>query len=77
MIHDQTVVLTARIAVDNFFLRFGAPLQIHTDQVKNFDGHVMKALCSLYRIIKTHTTPYRPSSNGQAERYDRLLLQLI
>ena len=37
----------------------------------------MKALCSLYCITKTHTTPYRPSSNGQAERYNRLLLQLI
>ena len=76
-IPDQTAVRTARIAVDNFFSRFGAPLQIHTDQGKNFDGHVMKALCSLYRITKTRTTPYHPSSNGQAERYNRLLLQLI
>ena len=52
-IPDQTAVHTAKIAVDNFFSRFGAPLQIHTDQGKNFDGHVMKALCSLYRITKT------------------------
>ena len=59
-IPDQTAVQTARIAVDNFFSRFGAPLQIHTDQGKNFDGHVMKALCSLYHITKTRTTPYRP-----------------
>ena len=76
-IPDQTAERMARIAVDQFFSRFGAPLQIHTDQGKNFDGHVMKALCSLYRITKTCTTPYRPSSNGQAERYNRLLLQLI
>ena len=33
-IPDQTAVQTARIAVDNFFSRFGAPLQIHTDQGK-------------------------------------------
>ena len=74
-IPDQTAVCTARIAVYNFS-QFGTPLQIHTDQGKNFDGHVMNALCSLYRITKTRTTPYRPSSNGQAERYNRLLLQL-
>ena len=33
----------------------------------------MKALCSLYRIAKTRTTPYHPSGNGQAERYNQLL----
>ena len=76
-IPDQTAERMARIAVDQFFSRFGAPLQIHTDQGKNFDGHVMKALCSLYCITKTRTTPYHPSSNGQAEHYNRLLLQLI
>ena len=66
-IPDQTAEQTARMAVDQFFSRFGAPLQNHTDQGRNFYGHVMKAHCSLYRIIKTRTTPYHPSSNGQAE----------
>ena len=74
---DVTAISTAKCAVDQFFSRFGAPLQIHTDQGGNFDGNVMKALCHLYRVAKTRTTPYRPSSNGQVERYNRLLLQLI
>ena len=37
----------------------------------------MKALCDLYRITKTHTTPYRPCSNGQVECYNCLLLQIV
>ena len=37
----------------------------------------MKALCDLYRITKTHTIPYCPCSNGQVERYNRLLLQIV
>ena len=74
---DITAVQTAKCAVDQFFSRFGTPLQIHTDQGGNFDGNVMKALCHLYRIANTRTTPYRRSSNGQVERYNRLLLQLI
>ena len=68
---------TARAAIDNFFSRFGYPLQIHTDQGKNFDGNLFQQMCSLLRITKTRTTPYRPCSNGQVERYNHLLLQLI
>ena len=50
---DITAVQTAKCAVDQFFSRFGTPLQIHTDQGGNFDGNVMKALCHLYHIAKT------------------------
>ena len=68
---------TARAAIDNFFSRFGYPLLIHTDQDKNFDGNLFQQMCSLLQITKTRTTPYRPCSNGQVERYNHLLLQLI
>ena len=68
---------TTRVAIDNFFSTFGYPLQFHTDQGKNFNGNLFQQMCSLLRITKTRTTPYRPCSNGQVERYNCLLLQLI
>ena len=68
---------TARMGIDNFISRFGYTLQIHTDQGKNFNGNLFKAMCDLLQITKTRTTPYRPCSNGQVERHNRLLLQLI
>ena len=74
---DITAVQTAKCAVDQFFFMFGTPLQIYTDQGGNFHGNVMKALCHLYHIAKTQTTPYLSSSNGQVEQYNRFLLQLI
>ena len=61
---------TAWTAIDHFFSRFGYPLQIHTDQGKNFDGNLFKAMCDLLQITKTRTTPYQPCSNGQVERYN-------
>ena len=67
---------TAWAAVDGFFSWFGYPEQIHTDQGKNFDGNLFRELCKMLRITKTRTTPYCPSSNGQVEHYNRLLLQL-
>ena len=48
-IPDISAEQTACCAIDQFFSHFGAPLQIHTDQGK--------ALCDLYRITKTCTTP--------------------
>ena len=63
--------------VDGFISRFGCPIEIHTDQGKNFDGKLFASVCELLQIAKTRTTPYRPCSNGQVERYNRTLLQLI
>ena len=59
--------------VDGFISRF----EIHTDQGKNFDGKLFASICELLQIAKTRTTPYRPCSKGQAERYNITLLQLI
>ena len=63
--------------MDGFISRFGCPLEIHTDQGRNFDGKLFSSVCELLEITKTRTTLYRPCSNGQVERYNRTLLQLI
>ena len=67
----------AKCMVDGFISRFGCPIEIHTDQGKNFDGKLFASVCELLQIAKTKTTPYRPCSNGQVERYNRTVLQLI
>ena len=74
---QQSAEETAKCVVDGFVSRFGCPLEIHTDQGKNFDGKLFASVCELMQIPKTQTTPYRPCSNGQVERYNRTLLQII
>ena len=73
----QNAEETARCMVDGFISRLGCPVEIHTGQGKNFDGKLFETVCDLLQITKTRTTPYRPCSNGQVERYNRTLLQLI
>jgi hypothetical protein len=73
----QTAEEVAKVFVDGFISRFGCPLQVHTDQGRQFEGHLFQAVCKLLEITKTRTTPYHPCSNGQVERYNRTLLQMI
>ncbi len=74
---DQSAEKMAKVFFDNYVARFGVPLQIHTDQGRNFCGNFFQVFCELLEITKTRTTPYRPSSNGQVERYNRTILQFI
>ena len=34
-------------------------------------------MCDLLKIVKTRTTPYRTSANGQVERINRTILQIL
>jgi transposase InsO family protein len=74
---SQTAEATAQAAVQEFFTRFGCPLQIHTDQGRNFESQLFKAVCELFQIHKSRTTPYRPSANGQVERFNRTLMNAV
>jgi hypothetical protein len=61
----------------SLFSRFGMPLHVHSDQGRNFESTLFQEVCRVLDITKTHTTPYRPASNGQVERYNRTVLQMV
>jgi len=60
-----------------FFARFGMPRQQHSDQEKNFESKLFQELCALAGIQKSRTTPFHPRADGQAERMNRTLLQML
>ena len=74
---NQEAETIARAFFESYVVRFGVPFMVHTDQGRNFESHMFKAFCSLMEITKTRTTPYRPSSNGQVERYNTLVLNFL
>jgi len=60
-----------------FFSRFGLPRQLHSDQGGNFESKLVAELCSIAGINKTRTTPFYPRSDGQTERANRTILQML
>ncbi len=74
---NQTDEVPGKTMVEQFIYCFGCPLQIHTDQGRQFEGGLFHAVCKLFEITKTIATPYRPCSNGQVERMNCTLLQMI
>ena len=56
---SQTNDITTQAAINECFARFGYPFQIFTDQGRNFESALLKALCDLLKIHKARTAPYR------------------
>ena len=63
----QTAETVARRLVYDFISRFGAPLDIHSDQGRTYmyESKLFEQVCKLHEIHKMRTSPYHPSSIGQ------------
>ena len=69
----QEAKTVATVLVQEFVCRFGTPLELHSDQGRNFESELIKEMCDILGINKTRTTPYHPQSDGMVERYSQTL----
>lgn len=67
----------AEVLIEQFVSRFGVPLQLHSDQGREFESGLIEELCKLLQINKTRTTPYNPKSDGLVERFNRTVQQML
>ena len=73
----QTAQATARILWDNFICHYGFPEKFISDQSRNFESDLIKELCKIAGVKKVHTTPYHPQGNGQCERFNSTLCNML
>ena len=73
--HTATVI--AKLLVDNFFSRFGMTKRLISDQGPEFESQLFPELCKHIGIEKVRTSPYKPSTNGFVERFQRTLSSML
>ena len=72
---------SSRAAADklfnNFILQFGFPTRIHHDKGQEFNSKLFQQLHSLAGIKMSNTTPYHPQGDGQCERLNRTVINML
>lgn len=73
---DQKAKTVAKALWRSFFVHYGIPERLHSDQGRDFESAVIQELYQLLGIRKTRTTPYHPRGNP-VERFNRTLLEML
>ena len=48
-----------------------------SDQGRSFENELISKICKLAQVEKVHTTPYHPMTNGQCERFNSTLCNML
>ena len=76
-LRDQKASTVASAFILNVVLRYGSPTEILTDQGTNFCSNLMKEICTRRNIKQTRTTAYHPATDGNVERFNRTMGDML
>lgn len=74
---DQKALTVAKVLCDKFFVHYGLPTRIHSDQGRDFESGLIKEMLNMLGIRKSRTSPYHPQGDPQPERFNRTLLSML
>ena len=76
-IPNQEAATVAIVFVEEFVCRYGVPLQVHTDEGRNFEAELFQQMGKHLGADKTRTTAFHPQSDGMIERLNRTMEDLL
>jgi len=68
---------TARVLMDQVICQFGTPKYLLSDRGTNFTSRLFQKLCGVLGVKHLGTTSFRPQANGQVERLNRSLQEIV
>ena len=74
---NQTAVTVATKLVNEFFTNYGWSDKILTDRGGSFENFLFKEICNLAKVKKLRTSSYHPQTNGQCERLNKTLINML
>ena len=69
--------IVAHKLVNDMFCHFSLHKQLHSDMGAQFKLKLIKELCALLHIKKTHTTRYHPQSDDLVERLNHTIQNML
>jgi hypothetical protein len=76
-IRNQEAGTVCKVLVERVFPYMDMPLQILTNRGSNFESPLFNELLQHLGIDHVRTTAYKPSTNGQVERFHRTLNSIL
>ena len=73
----QMAQTMAKTLWDKFIVHYGLAEKILTDQGCNFESQLVADLCELIGVQKIQTSPYHLQTNGQCERFNSTLINML
>ena len=74
---NKSGLAAAEKVFNDLVLKFGFPKRIHHDQGKEFNNNLFKRLHQLSGTSASKTTPYHPMGDGQTERMNRTIINIL
>jgi transposase InsO family protein len=72
-LRSKQAVEVADAIFNHWYMVYGIPYEIITDQGKEFDNELLQRLNERLSVGQKRTTPYYPQSNGQAESFNKII----